>query len=71
MDSIESILNWTLLPIVSWAGLWFSVRILPQPFDKYFDWSFNQDNPLWVRVAVGYILGCVLVYAYGTFLTIA
>ena len=35
METIVSILNWTLVPILSWAGLWFSVRVLPQPFNRH------------------------------------
>ena len=70
MEGIVNIPNWTLVPIVSWTGLWFSVPVLPQPFNRYFDWRVDRGKPFWLRVIVGYTLGCLLVYAYGTFIAI-
>ena len=46
MEGIVNIPNWTLVPIVSWTGLWFSVPVLPQPFNRYFDWRVDWGQTL-------------------------
>ena len=34
------------------------------------DWRFDRGKPLWLRVIVGNVLGCLVVYTYGNFIRI-